>query len=241
MKEYYHKWYSQYIGKEFEMLVFGEKGIPVILFPTFNGRFYEHKDNQIISAAEELLNNGIIKIYCPDSFNYQSWHNYDIHPADRIKSHIAYEKLIINDVLGFAKYETNYHKYIMAGFEFGAYHSLNFTLRHPDLISDLLCVDGFYNIKQFIFGYYDDNSYFNDPFEYLPNLIDDWFIEHLLKINIDIHVTDEKSVFKENKDLSNILVSKKIKHNFSCDKSETEKLLKWKNIFTEFLKKYSVT
>ena len=239
MKEYYHKWYSQYIGKEFEMLVFGEKGIPVILFPTFNGRYFEYKDNQVINSAEELLDKGLIKIYCPDSFNYQSWHNYDIHPADRAKSHLAYERLIINDVIGFARYETNYQKFVMAGFDFGAYHSLNFTLRRPDLVSDLLCVDGFYNIKQFIFGYYDDNCYFNDPREYLPNLCDEWYIENLKNINIKISITDQASLFSENKLISELLSKKKIPNVFFFDSSKIDKLEKWKKIFSEFVGKLS--
>ncbi len=32
--EAYHKWHSPAIGKDFEMLVFGHSGQPVILFPT---------------------------------------------------------------------------------------------------------------------------------------------------------------------------------------------------------------
>jgi len=235
MKEFYHKWYSQYISRDFEMLVFGERGIPVILFPTFNGKYFEYKDNKIIESAADLVENGKIKIYCPDNFNYSSWHNYEIHPADRAKSHLAYERLIINDVIGFAKYETEYQKFVIGGFEFGAYHSLNLTLRHPELVSNLLCTDGFYDIRQFVFGYYDDNCYFNNPVDYLPNLQDKWFIENLQKILIEIASTDKSVSYDNNYFIHELLLRKKIKNNFFVNENDTDKISKWSTILKTFL------
>jgi esterase/lipase superfamily enzyme len=235
MKEFYHKWYSQYLSRDFEMNVYGEKGLPVIIFPTFNGRFFEHKDNGIIDSIADFIDDGRIKVYCHDNYNYSSWHNYEIHPADRAKSHIAYERMVINDILGFAKYETGYEKFIIAGFEFGAYHSLNFTLRHPEKVSDLLCVSGFYNIKQFIFGYYDDNCYFNNPPDYLPNLSDEWYINHLKQISIKICVTQNDPLYHENKNISNLLSSKEIPNSFDIEKNGKEGVESWKIIFRNFI------
>ena len=235
MKEFYHKWYSQYLSRDFEMNVYGEKGLPVILFPTFNGRFFEHKDNGVISSVSNYIDAGKIKVYCHDNFNYSSWHNYEIEPADRAKNHIAYERMIINDILGFAKYETGFDKFIIAGFEFGAYHALNFTLRHPEKASNLLCVSGFYDIKQFIFGYYDDNCYFNNPTDYLPNLEDEWYLNQLQQIKIEIGVSSNDSLFDENKNISNLLSKKKIVNTFSVERKAKDKNESWKIIFNQFI------
>lgn len=235
MKEFYHKWYSQYLGRDFEMNVYGEHGLPVILFPTFNGRFYEYKENGIIESLSKLIDSQKIKIYSPDSYNYQSWHNYEIHPADRAKSHLAYERMIINDVLGFAKYETEKDKFIMAGFEFGAYHALNFTLRYPDKISHLFCGSGFYDIKQFIFGYYDDNCYFNNPPDYLPHLEDEWYLENLKKIKISFGVITNDPLYDENKNMSKALLRKGIQNDFISINENDDKISEWKILFREFL------
>lgn len=38
MNREYHKWYSDRLGREMEMLVFGYSGLPVLVFPTSGGR-----------------------------------------------------------------------------------------------------------------------------------------------------------------------------------------------------------
>ena len=86
MKEEYHKWYTQYLSREFELIVFGHSGYPVIAFPTSHARYYELKDFGLIGSASQLIESGQVKIYCPDSVDSDSWYNYSIHPADRVKT-----------------------------------------------------------------------------------------------------------------------------------------------------------
>ena len=81
------------------MLVFGHAGYPVILFPTSLGRFYQNKDFGLVGSVTDLLAAGKIKIYCPDGIDEQSWYNKSIHPADRVRTHQAYENVILHDVL----------------------------------------------------------------------------------------------------------------------------------------------
>ena len=148
MKEQYHKWFSEYLEREFEMLVFGHNGYPVILFPTSKGRYYENKDCGLIDSVAYLLDLGKFKIYCPDGVDSSSWYNYSIHPANRVKTHIAYEKLILNDVIKFVKHETEREKVGVAGCSFGAYHAANLGFRHPDIVDNIICMGGSFNIKQ---------------------------------------------------------------------------------------------
>src|SRR5579872_2836627 len=67
IREEYHKWHSPIVGREFEMLVFGHAGLPVILFPTSKGSYYQYKDQGMIEKIRWFLENGKVKIYCPDS------------------------------------------------------------------------------------------------------------------------------------------------------------------------------
>ena len=105
MKEFYHKWYAQHLGRDFEMLVFGAEGLPIVLFPTALGRYYETKDFGLIDSVKDFINNGKIRIYCPDTIDDESWLNFNIDPAERVQQQIIYENLILKDVIGFAKYE----------------------------------------------------------------------------------------------------------------------------------------
>ncbi len=52
---------------------------------------------------------------------------------------------------------------IVTGCSFGAYHALNFAMRHPDKVTDCVCMGGAYDIKKFLDGWYSDEVYFNNP------------------------------------------------------------------------------
>jgi esterase/lipase superfamily enzyme len=52
MNERYIKWYTPYLSREFEMLVFGNgDGLTLILFPTSGARYYENKDFGLVGSV----------------------------------------------------------------------------------------------------------------------------------------------------------------------------------------------
>ncbi|MCX7876616.1 MAG: alpha/beta fold hydrolase [Melioribacteraceae bacterium] len=235
MKEFYHKFYTQYLSRDFEMLVFGEAGIPLIIFPTSKGKYYEVKDYGLIQALENFVEEGKIKIYCPDSIDQMSWYNYIIHPSDRVKTHLAYERVILNDVIEFAKFETGIEKVGLAGCSFGAYHALNLALKYPDKFSSLICLSGTYDIKPHIFGFYDDDCYFNNPFDYMPNLNDSWYLDNIRKIKIIIGVGEHDFYTNENRMLSELLHSKHIEHFFEIRQNAYHDWPYWREMLKDYI------
>ena len=236
MKEYYHKWYSQYLSREFEMLVFGYAGFPLILFPTLHGRYFENKDHGLINSVKEFLDEGKVTIFCPDGIDGESWENFSIHPADRVKTHMAYESLILNDVIGFAKYQTGAKSVALGGCSFGGYHSVNLAFRYPNLVNAIISMGGSFDIKQFIYGFYDDNCYFNSPFDYLPNLYDSWYIEKMKSMKIILGTGDNDFVLDENQHLSSILTAKEINHKLDVKKGVGHDWPWWNEMLPEYLK-----
>ena len=237
MKEEYFKWYTNYLDRDFEMLVFGHAGYPIILFPTANGNYYENKDSKLIESAAHLIDEGKIKIYCPDGVDADSWYNNSISPADRVKTHIGYENVILNDVIEYIKHDTGDVGIGAAGCSFGAYHAANLAFRHPDLISYLICMGGTYDIKQFINGYYDDNCYFNNPPDYLPNLDDPWYLDQIKKMGIIVGTGDQDMCLNDNTHLSDILYNKGIKHWLDIRKGAGHDWQWWREMFPDYLSK----
>lgn len=167
MKEDYKKWYSPTLGKEFEMVVYGHYGTPVIVFPTTMGRFFESRDFMLIESARHLIEAGKVKIYCVDSVDKLSWYNKRVHPAERVRNHIWYDKFIADEVINGIRHAYGIHKVVVAGASFGGYHAANFAFRHPDMVSHLISMSGSFDIRSFLDGHYDDNVYFNNPVDYL--------------------------------------------------------------------------
>src|SRR5450759_1723059 len=99
MNERYIRWWTPHLSRDFEMLAFGNGGgIPLVLFPTSSGRHSQNKDFGLTDAIAGHVDSGKITIYCPDSIDLESFYNREIHPADRMRTHNAYERVITHDI-----------------------------------------------------------------------------------------------------------------------------------------------
>ena len=50
MRRDYVKWYSPSLHRDMELLAFGERGFPVVVFPTSGGRFFEYEDRGMVNS-----------------------------------------------------------------------------------------------------------------------------------------------------------------------------------------------
>jgi esterase/lipase superfamily enzyme len=74
-------------------------------------------------------------------------------------------------------------------------------------------MSGSNDIRPYCDGYHDDNVYFNNPAEYLPNLDDQWYLDNLRSGRILI--TTGQGAYEapdRSRQLSGILASKGIPH-----------------------------
>jgi esterase/lipase superfamily enzyme len=229
--EEYYQWFSPAIGKSFEMLVFGHAGRPVILFPTSNGSYYQNKDQGLIAAAAWFLENGKVKIYCPDSIDAMSWYNKSIPPAARAHNHSCYDKLILTEVISRAQQETGYEKIATAGCSFGGYHAVNFAFRHSYITSYCFSMSGAFDIRQFTDGYYDDNVYFNNPVDFIPGDHD----ADIWKMGIVLGTAEHDICKGDNERLSGILQKKNIDHWLDIRPNANHDWLVWREMFPHYL------
>ena len=229
--EEYHKWHSPAIGRDFEMLVFGHAGQPVILYPTSKGSYYQNKDMGLIDAVSWFLENGQVKIYCPDSVDALSWYNKSVHPSIRAYNHTCYDKLIVTEIVPRAQNETGYSKVVMAGCSFGGYHAVNAAFRHPSITSYCFPMSGAFDVKQFVDGYYDDNVYYNNPADYIPGDSD----PELWQMGIVLGTGEHDICRADNERLSEILHRKNINHWLDIRPNAAHDWPVWKEMFPHYL------
>ena len=87
MNREYHKWHSSELGREMELLVFGTAGVPLIVFPTSMGRFFDYEDRKMISVIGDRYENGQLQAFCVDSVDAESWYNKSVPPRERAARH----------------------------------------------------------------------------------------------------------------------------------------------------------
>jgi esterase/lipase superfamily enzyme len=95
--------------------------------------------------------------------------------------HNAYEQYIIQELLPwFADRNWGVRDNLVAtGASFGAYHAVNFSFRHPELVKKIVAMSGAYSLKFLIHGDWNQEEYFNSPLDYVPNLHDDWYLSRM--------------------------------------------------------------
>ncbi|MGO8983825.1 MAG: esterase family protein [Terriglobales bacterium] len=212
MNREYRKEYSHELGRDMESLVYGHAGQPILVFPTSMGRFFEYEDAGMIRALGGTLEAGQIQVFCVDGVDGESWYNKGAHPGSRIWRHVQYERYVLNEFMGYLKWKNWAPQIAVTGCSFGGYHALNFSMRHPDLVSACVTMSGSFDIRSFLDGYYDDNVYFNNPVDYLPNMSDDWFLSRYRKMKIVLGTSDWDMCLDANVKMAGILHSKGIPH-----------------------------
>jgi len=195
-----------------ELLVFGHDGPPLIVFPTSMGRFYDYESRGMIDALRAKYEHGQMQAFCVDSVDSESWYNKGVAPRDRVLRHEAYERYLVDEVVPFIKERTYEGDLGVTGCSFGGYHSLNFTFRHPDLVSRCITMGGAADIRQFLDGYFDETCYFNNPPDYIPNLNDPWYLDRIRTTEIVLATGETDLCRSENERMSTILAAKGIPH-----------------------------
>lgn len=229
--EHYHKWYSPRLSRDIEVLAFGTRGYPVILFPTSMGHYYENKDFKLIDSVNWFLDEGLVKIYCVDGIDEVSWYNKNIHPADRAKNHNWYDQMLYHELVPLAQQETGVSRVATAGCSFGGYHATNFAFKHPDVVKYVFNMGAAFDIRDQVDGHYDDHVYFNNPMDFIPNAQSDYFWDMFVVLGTGTR----DMCWNANERMAEILRNKGINHWLDVRTDAEHDWPVWKQMFPHYL------
>lgn len=212
MHREYHRWWSPALGRDMEVLVHGHAGARLIVFPASQSRFYNWEENSMVSALAEPLERGWVQMFSPDGVDSESWYASHRHPGARAWRQHQYDQYLYHELLPFTRWKNPNPFAITAGVSFGAYHAMNFALRHPDAVGRVIGMHGLYDIRRFTGGYVDDTVYFNNPMQFIANEHDHGRLEAIRRIDLII-VTDKEDALRQSSfDFSHELWAKGIPH-----------------------------
>ena len=181
-----HGWYSHRVGKHMNVNVYGHYGLPLLAFPTSQGDERELEGQGLIDSMGWFIDQGRVKVYCVDTVNNESWYNKNAHPRHRSWMQVKYDEYLAQELVPFIHWHTSSPGITITttGASFGAYHAANMLLKHPDLVRRCIAMSGVYDIRSFMDGDYDDNTYFNNPVDYISNLSDPWYYDQYRRCEI---------------------------------------------------------
>jgi esterase/lipase superfamily enzyme len=214
MRRDHHSWHSPALNREMELLAAGEAGTPMLVFPTAGGRFCDFESRGMLGVLSEKIERGELHVFCVDSVDNESWFNTNVHPYDRLMRHIAYEQYILNEVLPLIRGTNESAQLMTTGCGFGGYHAFNCAMKYPGVVSACVSMSGCFDVKPFADGYYDNNLYFNNPVDYLPNLTDRWFLDRYAAMRIVLAAGEHDEWLGQNIRMHDILNNRGIEHVF---------------------------
>ena len=163
----YYKEYSYNLDRDMEFKVYGHAGIPFIVFPCQNGKFYDFENEGMVDTVANFIEEGRMQLFSIQSIDDECWSGWwDQH--DRIMWHEQWFKYVtdefvpmmyeIHNTLANEDYQGPIY---LSGASMGGYHCVNFLLRRPDIFKGCLSLSGLFHAGYFFPNYNDETIYYN--------------------------------------------------------------------------------
>ena len=163
--------FAPHLGRDMELKVYGHWGMPIIVFPSSRGRFFDYEGMGMIDAISHTVEAGKVKLFSVDSVDAESWYNFDVSPQERNDRHEAYDHYITEEVVPFIRSHcgSSDQRVMTNGCSMGAYHAVNFFFKHPDVFEGVIALSGLYRLDRYEFGLSAADLpavYYNSPVSY---------------------------------------------------------------------------
>jgi len=224
MKTHIKSWKSPSLGREMKLMIVGEEGTPVIIFPSAFGDFFEWKEHQALNILEEQIDLGYNQLFCLDSFAEDCFMKDTVDPVKRMIRFNHYQDYIMDEVLPFITEENSNPFIITTGVALGAYAALLMALKFPTNFHKVISLSGYFDIREHMGGVVDDHIYFNNPVEFIPNLNDDKLLGLINSVDIRLLNYKNDPTREKTRKMSDILWLKFIEHEHYVWEEEAENM-----------------
>jgi esterase/lipase superfamily enzyme len=165
---------SKALGKDAHVIVYGEKGYPIVAFQTQDKKATELEDEGMVDTLAEYLDGGKVQLFSVDNFDEDSWSKLDGDNAERAQRQEAYFRFVTDELLP-RVHEVNGSNLrpIAFGCSMGAVHAAIALFRRPDLFQGCMALSGIYHSGYFFGDWMDSTLYDNDLLAFLPNMPED--------------------------------------------------------------------
>lgn len=171
-----HRWWSPALGQDMECRSYGHAGQPLLGFPSFGGRVWDLEGFGMVEALSSLIDAGRVRLFAADGIDHQSWADHSVPLAERARRQGAFDDYLAHELAPAIQQETGRDLVWTTGCSMGGYHAANLFFRHPDLFGAVIGLSGVYRPSGRE-DRSDDGYYLHSPLDFLPGLVDPWYLE----------------------------------------------------------------
>jgi esterase/lipase superfamily enzyme len=196
-----------------ELREFGDRGQPLLAFPSQDGHVGDFEGFGMIHACAPLIEAGRVRFFVVDGNDWESWTNLGVSAADRARRHLDYDRYVMEEVVPFARARSGRETLWTTGCSMGAFHAANFFFRRPDVFDGVIGISGLYDVSPFVGDFCNDDVYFNSPLRYLERLEEPRYLERFRRASITFLAGQgayEEDCLRDTRALERILVAKAV-------------------------------
>lgn len=212
MKKETKKWRSPSLGKDMKANIYGSSGTPIIALPTREAGCTQWSEFGMIDAISYQLENGYNQLFCLSTVDSESFFNNQGAPQQKLMRHRQYESYIVEEVVPWVEKQSDTSYIIIAGIDFGAYHAVTLALKHPKLFGKAIGMSGVYDIRPYMEDFYDDDVYYNNPIDFIPNLSEQPLLQNIQQVDFRLVSYNNDDRKQQAIKLNEILRMKLIEH-----------------------------
>jgi esterase/lipase superfamily enzyme len=231
----YRKWWSPSLGRDMELLVFGDRGQPVLVFPTSMGRFFQWEDFGMIEHLASRIDAGLLRLWCVDSVDAETFYNRGVGGQPRAARHLQYERYIVEEVLPALHPGGPPGPLVAIGASFGAFHVAALATRHPGLVTKAVCLSGAFDAARWLDGSREGDAYFVNPLAFLPGLTDEAQLAPLRETEIVVATGEDDPNVAESRRLVSLLQEKGVPASLHVWNGWAHDWPYWKDMVDELL------
>lgn len=163
-------WYSDRLGREMPMTIYGHAGKPCLVIPSQNGKNEDFEGFGMVDACSPWIDAGKLQLFCVDTIDSETWSCAWKNPRERIELHEQWMQYLRQEVYPLMMNTSPSLLPMTMGCSMGAFHAGNIFFRFPDRFDATVCLSGVYDASGIMNGYMDDLVYLNSPYHCLQNM-----------------------------------------------------------------------
>lgn len=206
------KWRSPSLGKDMQLTIYGEKGTPIIGLPTRGAGCSQWNEFGMVNSIAYQIENGFNQLYCISSVDEEGLLNKEVSPTKRLTRQQQFESYLVEEVVPFINDRNSIDFIIISGADLGGYHAITTALKNPSAFGKAIGISGVYDIRPFMGDFYDDNVYYHNPMDYIPNLNKQTLLDNIRDVDFRLVSFDEDPRKEDAQRMSNVFRMKFIEH-----------------------------
>lgn len=162
---------SDALGKDMSLIMYGEKGHPIIAFQPQGSKCNAFEDFGMVEALSEAIESGTIQLFSVDNNDEESWSNTDGDKAQRSAKQEAFFTYMTDELVPLVhELSKTDERPLVIGCSMGATHAALAALRRPDLFQGCIALSGIYDARYYFGDWMDSTLYDNSIVSFLPNM-----------------------------------------------------------------------